>query len=194
VVLIPAGFAQCNYRFSGAGLPTGAEITLGLDVSSYLGTPNDSADDMHSDFVTALLPQLNSNHTLVETRVKWGPTATGPTGISTTTNVGGHSDDPSPSAVSFLVQKVTAAGGRSGRGRLYFPSVGDGAVTTGGVIISANLTSVQNAFDAFWTAITADDLNPVVLHGAGAPITTPTPITSFAVEGTVATQRRRQRR
>lgn len=192
---IPSGYAQANLAFTGTGFPTGAEITLGLDVSVYAGTPNDAALDVAQSWNTvgidALVPP--SCH-LTSVEVKYGPSATGPTGLWTGDIAGTASGEQMQPGTAILVRKITALGGKAGRGRFYHPGVIEEQVTAAGDLTSTPLSNWQSALDDWLSTLQAADLSPVVLHAAGSPLSTPTPITALQVDGRVATQRRRLRR
>lgn len=104
-----------------------------------------------------------------------------------------------PTNTAVLVQKRTGVAGRNQRGRMYIPPtvVSEANVDTVGVIASTPLGVMQTAWDAFWTALVADDFPPQLLHGGTKANPThapaPTPIIQFLVEPMVATQRRRLR-
>ena len=191
---IPSGYAQANLKFGHLAAPSGAEVTLGLDISGFSGDPSDLAEAVYNSFQARVLPWLSAAIELRGCLVKFGPDATGPSGLYTEVAAGGDTDPGASAAVAYLVQKVTGSGGRAGRGRMYVPGVAEGAVTASGTVASGKLTALQDGFDDFHDDLSAGPFGPVVLHGPASPLSTPTPITSFVVSGTVATQRQRQRR
>jgi hypothetical protein len=86
-------------------------------------------------------------------------------------------------------------GGRAGRGRFYWPGIQESAVTAAGVIGGTTVAAWNSAFIQFEIRLLDDDLIPVLLHAEETTlITDPLVITSFSVDGKVATQRRRLRR
>lgn len=192
---IPTGYAQANVMYSGPGVDGYAEVTLGLDVSGFPNTPNDAATAVYNAFAsTDLLNALSASWSLEGVRVKFGPQATGPTGELMFSEAGTAATDSVVSNVAVLVQKVTAMGGRAGRGRLYMPGIVETQVATNGIITG----TLHGYFDAGFTNLLSGlqtlNLDPVLLHAAGSPIGSPTPITAFVVQSKVATQRRRLRR
>lgn len=192
---IPTDYAQANFRYTGVAMPHGAEWTLGLDVALWAGTPNQLATALAADYVTTGFAANQFNGvTLSSISVKFGPTATGPTGLWNGSVTGASSSPGTAPMNSFLVHKVTAFGGRSGRGRLYMPGVDETQVSPAGVISPGTVTSLTADFEQFRTLLEARDLTCVLLHNAGAPLTIPTPITGFVCDSQVATQRRRNRR
>lgn len=195
-MIIPTGTAQANLRFIGAAVPTGAEITLGLAVDTFGGTPVDAGFAVAAAWNgTSIDTYQTTTVELVEVMVKFGPTATGPSGVYATSGPGTGTNQSLGPAMSYLVQKNTNFGGRSGRGRFYIPGVPEQNADEGGELTSGVLGGLQIAMDAFYAALLAADLPPVLLHAEpDAPITTPLPITSFTVSSKIATQRRRLRR
>lgn len=192
---IPAGYAQANFVFAGASVPTGAEVTLGLNVGTYGGTATDAAGDVNGAWDTANINTLQViTCELVRVVVKFGPTATGPTGINTNVVSGTDASPGTPANFSYLVHKVTAFGGRAGRGRMYIPGVDETQVNDAGDIDSTLTDAMTTAMGVFRDELNTADLEPVLLHGEDSPITLPSPITAFVCDGVGGTQRRRMRR
>jgi len=84
---------------------------------------------------------------------------------------------------------------------MYIPGIPEGDVSQVGGITT--LAGWQTALTAFWNRVVATPgvLGPVVLHSTSPAIPTitdprlaPDPITTFQVDGVIATQRRRLRR
>jgi hypothetical protein len=190
---IPSGFAQANFVFTGAAVPTGAECTIGLGLGSFSGTATDAADALFPAWGDNISDIQGTTCVLTEVRVKFGPTDTGPTGIHAGSQAGGISLSTSP-AVALLVAKTTSFGGKAGRGRMFVPGMSEVDVSVSGVVDSAFLAAAQGKVDDFVTAVLAADLDLRLLHSATSPLSTPTLIDALVVQGTVATQRRRQRR
>lgn len=194
MTVIPVGFAQSNLVFGGLSAPQGAEITMGHSLSAFTGDPTDAATAIRSAFVTEVMPALSNNLVLQTVRVKFGPEATGPSGEVPGSSGGGDGSDGASPAVSYLVRKLTAFGGRAGTGRMYVPGVVEDGVHVSGDLDIAKRTELQTAFSSYLLALGAAELDPVLLHGVGSPLVTPTTITALTVDAFVATQRRRQRR
>lgn len=193
-MIIPTGYAQANWQLGGAALPLGAEITLGLDVSGFSFGASSAASECVSAWNDNIDPVMPSQITLNSVLVKYGPTATGPSAVAASGNIGSGSGSPTSPQVAFLVRKLTAQGGRAGRGRFFLPGVTEGVVDEAGIVSGAALTALGAALDGFYADLVASNLEPVLLHSAGSPVSTPTPITSFELDNRVATQRRRLRR
>lgn len=194
-MVIPDGYAQVNHLCVGPGLPTGAQFTYGLDVSQAGITAVETAEAIvqlwNQNGPWSFFSTAWASH---QAQVKYGPSETGEMGIAGTMNggtAGGQSASPN---VALLVRKQTAAGGRSGRGRMYLPCWTEGNVGDAGTIDETARAGVQVQLNAFFQDCLLQGLPWVVLHGAGAPLTTPTPITALSVDSTAATQRRRLRR
>lgn len=192
--VIPVTYMQFNWFFTGSAAPTGAQVTLGalaaLD-SAPAATRAETAYDFWRD---ELLPLQTVDINLVSCLCKLGPNDTGQSGTFDLIEAGGGGTSDETPAGALLVQKLTTLGGRAGKGRMYVPGIDNGDTETGGGINPTSLANWQTAFDAFYDRFTATDWAPVVLHSVGSPISTPTPIVSFSVQGTMATQRQRLRR
>lgn len=195
-MIIPDGTAQANLLFTGSGVPTGAQITLGLSVDTFVGTPTDAAAvviDAWDD--SNIENQLVNQVALTGVLVKFGPNATGPAAQVSANIPGASTQDGVTPNVSVLVQKNTGLGGRSGRGRFYIPGLPESTVLSSGIIGPSTVAAIQDAMTLFHSALVTGDLPPLLLHAdLSAPIDTPLPITSLTVSNRVATQRRRNRR
>lgn len=191
---IPVGYAQITHFFTGNPVPLGAAITYGVDIGGGATSPEAIAEDCHGALASTVMSRLPQSLFLSRTLAKFGPDATGPSGEYSVAVGGSQQGDVAPPNVTWLVRKNTALGGRAGRGRLYLPGVPEELIDNGGVISATDVTAMQTEWDEFLVAIGAANLNLVVLHQAGSPITEPTPLTGIQVEGRVATQRTRLRK
>jgi hypothetical protein len=93
-----------------------------------------------------------------------------------------------------LVKKLTGVPGRQFRGRCYVPpiSLAEVDVNNTGMIDPTTLSTIQTNWSSFTGALSASgSIEELYLLHTDA--TAPTEITSFQVEGQVATQRRRLR-
>lgn len=193
-MLIPNGFAQANFRFTGQNVPEGAEVTLGLDMTGFAGTPTDAAEALRDAWENEMLSQQTAQITLSEVLVKFGPNATGPSGTAASGQNGTAVGDSEAPQVAALISKQTAFGGRAGRGRMYLPGLHGDSFDAGGIMSSGNVAGLQTAINSFAAAVALTVGDPVLLHGADSPLGAPTPITAFVVSNKAATQRRRLRR
>ena len=192
---IPVGFAQANLRFTGANIPTGAEVTLGLDVAGFAGTVVQCAQGVLQELIDSNVKRNWVNdQTLSEVEVKYGPNATGPSAKVPASLTGLKTDSPLPANVTALANKNTAFGGRAGKGRLYLPGMAEEDLDDTGKFSSGFVIALQGDLELFRTGLEAQDIGIVLLHGDGPPLSIPTPVTSFTVQALPATQRLRLRR
>lgn len=192
--MIPTGYAQINWSFTGLGVPLGADVTLGVDHSAFSGSATDAAVLARNAWASNLMPVLNNGVTLVNTHVKFGPNATGPSGDSSGSTTGSGANPGTTPQVSFLVHKSTAFGGHAGRGRMFIPGVQESSVDNSGNMDPGTVTALQAAVDGLLDDLATGLLIPVLLHSAASPLTTPSTILEFTVDPLAATQRRRLRR
>jgi len=193
-MIIPAGYAQINAIHTGAGVPTGAQWTIGVDRTAFSGDPQNVAQAFETILLNSgLYANVHSDCDMTSVLVKFGPNETGPSALEPA-NEPGTGGTGGAAAPAFLIHKNTDLGGRAGRGRFFLPGVPETAVGPGGVLASGVTTAVNTALASFWLDMGDENLGLVLLHSEGSPITTPTVITSLSCDPVVATQRRRQRR
>lgn len=193
-MIIPAGYAQANFIYSGASAPNGAQWTLGLDVD-----PGETPESVSSDLEIAynaggLSNVLNSTWTLSGILVKFGPNATGPSHLRGLNIPGLVSEACCPPNVTALIRKHTAMGGRAGRGRIYWPGIGESRVDGAGNLLASYITALTTEFNDFLELLSVGGHPAVLLHGAGSPISEPLLLLEATVDSKAATQRRRLRR
>lgn len=194
MAVIPSGCAQANYKFTGAAVPNGAQITMGYAIDTYSGDPSDMADDLILAWVGTIELLHTSACVLTSVLVKFGPNDTGgaaEVSCNVTGNATGDSDSPN---VATLVRKNTGFGGRTGRGRFFLPGAPSTYLNQDGTFGSTWPVTLQARLDDWYTAQLAAGLVPVLLHSEDSPVTTPMPIVGFSADIRVATQRRRLRR
>jgi hypothetical protein len=193
-MLIPEGFAQINAINTGAGVPTGAQWTLGIGLEDSLFTPETLAKEFENWLLNSGLYQSVANDVAVTSVLcKFGPNNTGPSFLEVA-NEPGSGGTGGPPNTAFLVHKQTSLGGRAGRGRFFLPGVPEAVVNSNGLLTSGTATAVNNRLSDFIGEMTASGVVPVVLHNEGSPIVIPTAITAMTCDAKVATQRRRLRR
>jgi hypothetical protein len=189
-VTIPEGAALITWELEGAGLRFPANTTIGVNDAAG-GTPDDKAEIAYDIFVSSFMTPLASAVSLVRCIFKEGPNDTGAFGTHSETTPGGDGGSGASSAVSYLIRKSTALGGRQGRGRMYLPGVTEASVGSDGVVSGAKVTALQDGADQLLNDLVVANLIPVLLHDGAL---TPTVITALSAQNVVATQRRRQRR
>lgn len=196
-MLIPEAYGLAAYRFAITGDPEEMIVTLGHDVQVF--TPSTVANALQDAFAdTVFTPFAGAGVSFLGVRVQSGtnPAGTGPFVVSESSNpvvVSAGSSELVPQNTALLVRKQTAAPGRRGRGRMYFPgTITETTCSSIGVLTGAALTVRQTALNAWHARLMTDQLTPVLLHADGDP--TPNEITAFLAQQVVATQRRRLRR
>lgn len=193
-MIIPDGKAQANLIFTGAALPTHAEVTFGIDVSSFAGEPADAAAQIATDWSSAGMDAAYvGDVTLNEVRVKFGPNDTGPFG-SVFPGIDGSAANPAvPANTSLLVNKQTAMGGRVGRGRFYLPGVPSNQIDADGQVHSGFLGTIAGHLSDFLSKLGTDDLAMVLLHGESHATLGTALVLQLIPQNKLATQRRRLR-
>lgn len=191
VVIIPVGYSQVNLIFTGTAIPTGAQVTFGVENASGL-TPLAIGALVSGNWTSAGMTISHVATCLLSgVLVKNGPNATGPAAQFSVATPGTSPGVTGYAGASTLARKNTASGGRRGRGRMYLPGIAEAEIDPGGALGGGFRTSVQTACTALLAAQIADAIPMVLLH---SDATTPTAVTSITVDAIVATQRRRQRR
>lgn len=192
-MLIPLGYSQVNLRFTGTGLPHGAEVSFGVNQNDATQTPAVIADNVGQAYVENLLSVCANQVKLTEILVKSGPNDEGPSAVVAMDLTGvANYGDVIPSN-TLLVRKNTAMGGRRGRGRNFWPLIGESAVGNGGFIQGETLALFQQRFDFFLQKLQGLDMPMVLLHGEQTKPTPPLYITGLSVQPQIASQRRRLR-
>lgn len=188
-MIIPVGFAQANFLFTGAAVPRGAQVTLGVLAPGGMSAQT-LANNVATAFQVNVLPELTQDVTLETVSVKLGPNDVGPTAEAAVGVAGAGGTQTTSPNVAYLVRKVTALGGRSNRGRWYLPGVNEADVLWNGIIVAARVTSLQTAHDDFYDALVVTGNDPVILHNV---VGAPTAMTGFQADSLAATQRDRLR-
>lgn len=193
--VIPTNYALILCSFRHAQVSRSAAITFGVHDESGALTPLET--------LTAAIDVASATlRTEVDNQVTIGPgTATfqlaGGEYASVTgggSRPGAASYDSVPSNTAVLVQKRTDAPGRRNRGRFFMPwSVSETFVGESGIIVQPTVDALQDACDDFLAGLATAGIPMHLFHGAGTGVSTPTPVTSLAVQSIVATQRLRMR-
>jgi len=190
-VIIPAGYAQVNVHFTGDNLPTGAQVTFGVDDNGAL-TATQIAEIVENALIVGdMMSRLVDDMVISNLHVKKGPNETGPF-VDYALNIPGEStaNGVSPN-VSFLVTKNTSQGGRKGAGRMFWPGLTEAGIGSDGLMDVTVRANLQAHFDTFLSTLVGDSLPMVLLHGDA---TAPYNVDSLTVAAVGATQRRRIRR
>lgn len=193
-LIIPPGFSQALLKFSLAGDPEEMVMTFGVDNEAPYTGDLSGAAAIRDKFLAAFPASvISTSYTFRGCKLLVGQDG-GPPAIydSIVAITGTAALANLPQNCAVLVKKVTALGGRRGRGRMFMPPMvlNEGAVDANGMIDESNRDGVNDRWDTFLTG-----LGMVLLHDSlGAGIEpAPTPVTNLIVDGRIATQRRRLR-
>lgn len=187
---VPAGYAQFTAVHAGDALPWGAVTTWGLQTGSGVNGQA-MCDALTLAYGDVVQETAVTGVTLVRGELKLGPSATGPTFISGSGQVGDQGSTGVPPNVSILVRKnVENFSGRLA-GRVFLPGLNETIVSSAGFIDLVQLPAFQTTLENWRLAIGVENAAPVVFSSVGA---SPRPVTEFSVDSRVATQRRRLRR
>lgn len=195
-VEIPVGYGIVRLRFTLGSLPDEMVCTFGY-IGDIGNDVQQDAVDVNTIFKAAGKPgavaERSSAYTyrgVQLTRHSTGGTFQGQVDEAI---VGTKSAACLPPNCAMLVKKVTARGGRMGRGRMYVPPfmLAESDINDSGAVDVADLGGQVTLWNAFYTALAASDVIPVLLHSDGS---TPDAITAFTFQSQIATQRRRLRR
>jgi len=109
---------------------------------------------------------------------------------------GTFSEQLLPQNCAVLIHKLTARGGRRGRGRSYHPWLAEGGVDSVGIIGSGTRGGLTGKFNAWLADMNAKDIPLCLLHNQPKTGTLPAPdvIIGCICDAIIATQRRRLRK
>lgn len=201
-LVIPPGFAQASVQIRMDGDPDPWYITHGLDLTDNVGSYQQVASKVVGAWTANILAQLPTTARVSGVQLQVGQD--GPDNLTLFFPydiAGGSTGDKLPQNCAALVTKVTERPGRTGKGRVFIPSLLlDSVVNNIGVISGAALDALQGDLDQILPFL-ADpqpgydsNVPMVLLHNAGVPGgTTPTPVTDLVLQPVIATQRRRLR-
>jgi hypothetical protein len=189
-VIIPQFFSQVNVKFSGAAAPLGMECTFGLRNPSEVA-PGTLATSIIAAWVARWLPVQTGLITLASVLVKNGPNDTGAQAEVASGQPGTAAVSGVPPNVALLVNKVTAVGGRKGRGRMFVPGILEANVDAGGIISGGSISTYITACVNFLTDLTTSGRTMVLLHADAA--TPPYDLVSLSPSTKVGTLKGRLR-
>lgn len=196
----PPGFCDISLQLMLTGMNRPAYITFAVDSTDtdpqLVGTQILAA----ASAAGSLCSILDNSVSITQVRVSMGSDGVDDlVGLISTTTTGTATKTSLPPNCALLVHKLTARGGRRGRGRMFIPWVVDeSAVDEAGIIAGASLTALQTPISAFRTNLVTSGNPMVLLHdtskqGTVHP-TTPGPpnaVTSLQCDKLISTQRRR---
>lgn len=207
---IPNGYGQATAILGGINLPHGGAMTMGFQRVNT-DAANICAGDWFALFTPLVQNCCSQDVNLTEVKIKFGPDETGEiasfTGGPIPGQVGAASLSP---GTACLVEKITALGGRRGRGRTYVPGVYEGWANDAGVLDAGAISALSSSFDTMGLQAGIGGWPIFLLHGPktmwvlnsnGQPRRVPTAgveppptaVTDFVPDPTISTQRRRLR-
>lgn len=202
---VALGSSQATYLLTHTLVSRPMAVTCGHDLTAWDGTPLEAANRLFDVFNDTIVNGMDSNVTFtgVDLFIGNGIAPSGSVQSTRAPQPGEAAGNYPPPNSALLVRKNTATFGRHGTGRLFMPfMVPEASVDEGGNVDGVIVTAVQNQVDLWYAELLAEDvggngtlravINTSTLdpNVAGVAI----PITSFAVQGKMATQRRRMRR
>lgn len=191
---IPPGFAEAWWAFTVSGDPEPMLISLGIDLAAGEGASQANADAICNAPLAEFAACISSGYTVRGSHVIFGNDGGDIRIDAVTVNVaGGRTANALPQNCAFLCRKLTASGGRRGRGRFYMPGVAEADVGNIGDVLSGMQTVLATNLPLVLSDLVglAQVDNVVLLHQS-VPFT-PNVITSLTADVRIATQRRRLR-
>lgn len=190
---VPDGYTECFYGLSLAG---DTEL-MGTSLAWATGAGVPAEEDVlghYNRFANAFKARIPNVYSFPVIRTTTG-TGTGDFTQEVAADpaiVGTAGAGALPNNCAVLIAKITAAGGRRNRGRMFFPGITESAVDHAGLITTAERNLWQTAIDTWSDGEETLGFGvPALLHQTGS--SSPTTITSFVVRTRIATQRRRMR-
>lgn len=193
--IIPPGYAEATILHQHAGMARAAAVVHGINRQQL---PTATADELAALVADAYLQTMR---TRIDSQVTIGPvtltvaTAGEPViGFAPATAPGGRGQASVTPAISLLVQKRTARGGRRGRGRSYIPwALPENQVDEVGLISPGERDGWAATASGWLAELEGNDVPMALLHSVGLTDPGgPNAVTSLVVSPVVATQRRRQ--
>lgn len=193
-IVNPEGFAQVIIPFKNSALSRTAACVYAIELDGPVVDGLALCDALTVAFADSIGQGVDSAVTMGPTTIRLGgdPGSPGPVYSGGYDQVGLGTDVSSPAQVAVLFRKLTAAGGRANRGRMYVPwACGAVSVDEGGFIDAGAVASFNGVAADFLTELLAIAGGMVLLHDESSPVTAPTAVTGLVCQGQVATQRRR---
>lgn len=192
---VPIGFMNVTYRFSLTGDLEPMTVAMGVSIDTLLDV-TEVADEAFAAATESGMPFAAAS--MLAGWQFLGTTAALSDGAGSI--IAEHNEvvfgtiaaAALPNNCTHLVQKRTANGGRSQRGRMYPPAfhVGESSISQNGGFIETYPT-IQALYTDWLARLYVGGLDPVLFHSAIDQ--TPTPITTLVLDTRIATQRRRLR-
>ena len=187
---IPSGFGEIIFHYDiPGGVGTPAASSLGVTVPGTTSIGDGPA--LLAFWETGLQAFTSTAVALLDITLEYNLGAGVQSWVYPTSPVAGsQTGTRMVPQVSYLVKKLTAAPGRSGRGRMYLPGCTSDSVDTNGAVDPSFVSDRNADLVSMLLDMSSSDYSAMLLHsGAG----TPNDIVNMSCEVTVATQRRRMR-
>lgn len=197
-LVIPIGYGEVGVQFKHSADPDPWYITFGVDLTEVGGDYTGAFSNIQMAVTGNLLPEVSSDVAMSGIRMTIGQDGDPLTVFVPLSGYNGTgSTDVLPQNCAALVTKITALGGRKGKGRLYMPGcLPEAQVNQIGGLSNTLHTDLGTAFDGFHADLAdGPTATPMVLlhNNYGVETPDPTPVTGLSVSNTIATQRRRLR-
>ena len=191
---IPPGFAEVWIRWNSTVDPEPMFCAIGVDLAAGVGATATVTNLLDQTVNLAMDGATSSDLTLGPGHTIYGQDGGDIRIDSANAPIAGVlGANALPANCAVLTRKLTASGGRRGRGRMYSPGIPETSVGFAGTYAAGVQATLQTALDLLRTNLIAlAEVEDVVLFHDSAPFT-PTPITSLEVQPKIATQRRRMR-
>lgn len=190
-MIIPAGFGQANFIYSGNGYLRGAEVTIGFDDNTG-DTPADIAATLIGIHTATITPVQGLACELLTVKVKLGPNATGPEATVGAGVNGTEAGNTLPPNIGVLMTKQTAVGGRKNKGKSFWPGATEAQTDGAGKLNAGAITDWLSAVQDFYDALVTATAPMVILHSD--VLDTPTAVIGVTVSQLMVQQHRRLRR
>lgn len=188
MVVIPNGFVQSTYTWSGPTHSGEASVVLGWTKPEELDL-TDIGLRLSTAVIDYIQPVQHEAFSIVGVSVV---TETQRVDVPITPVEGNRTGDLAPPQVCALMSKSSLARGRHARGRTYWPGLlNDGDIYDDGTINPSWVGTLNDHITDWIQFIMVPGITPVILHhDTELP---PTAVLSGVIQGKVATQRRRLR-
>jgi len=187
---IPSGFGQAVAQF-GFTLGQSNPMAMVFGYENINDSGADTASSAIGDEVASAFGTTRFTDQVIFQQLSVIQNPGQQTGLAVYNQAGGNNGASTPPNTCLLAHKITTLGGRAGRGRMYWPSLGVGDINEAGVINGVSLASFNVGFSDFLLGMTASFFPMVLLHTD--PVLAPTQVIALTCDPIAATQRRRMR-
>lgn len=189
--VIPDGFGQATLNFDFITGPSNPMAMVFGYINDGAQAPSVNANFIRDSYIQHVMGSIVISNNVAFFGVDVLQNPGGQSGSATANFVGSEGNQSLPPQVAILVKKLTAQGGKKGRGRFYQPGITVVNVSEGGVLGAPAIANLNTAFTNWNTDLGSVSIEMYILHSEA--LTPPFAVTGFAVDPVVATQRRRIR-